>query len=122
MRDKQPFSIPFTLLKDKILSKGYDLSLVFVDSYFSRKLNATYRGHDKPANILSFPLTKNSGEIFIDLMVAKKEAPTFEMTFEKFVKYLFIHGCLHLKGMRHGVTMDKAEKKLLHGASNNNRD
>lgn len=118
MKDKQKLSIPFTRLKNAVLGKKYELSLVFIDSAFSRRLNATYRGKNKPANILSFPLSKKTGEIFIDLITAKKEAKKFGMTFSKFVIFLFIHGILHLKGMKHGDTMDKAEKQLLHGASN----
>ena len=115
------FSIPFSRLKNVVLGKNFELSLVFVDSAFSRRLNKTYRHQNKPANILSFPLSKKSGEIFIDLITAQKDAKKFGMTFRKFVIFLFIHGILHLKGMRHGDTMDRAEKQLLHGASNRSR-
>jgi len=112
------FSIPFTRLKNSALGQDFELSLVFIDNIFSRRLNKKYRGKNKPANILSFPLSKKSGEIFIDLVTAKKEARKFEMSFRDFVTFLFIHGLLHLKGMRHGDTMERAEKKLLHGTSN----
>ncbi|MEK7176882.1 MAG: rRNA maturation RNase YbeY [Patescibacteria group bacterium] len=112
------FSIPFTKLKNQVFGKSFELSLVFVDSSFSRRLNRKYRGKNKPANILSFPLSKKSGEIFIDLVTAKKDAKKFQMSFKDFVTLLFIHGLLHLKGMRHGDTMERREKKLLHGASN----
>ena len=118
MRGQSKFSIPFTSLKNKVLPRDYELSLVFVDSNFSRKLNRTYRGKNKSANILSFPLSNKCGEIFIDLITARKEMKKFNMSFKKFVTYLFIHGLLHLKGMRHGDTMEKAEQKLLYGASN----
>src|SRR3989344_4845180 len=103
------FSIPFTRLKNTVLGRDFELSLVFTDNTFSRRLNATYRGKNKPTNVLSFPISKKSGEIFIDLVTAKKEAKTFEMSFQKFVTFLFIHGLLHLKGMRHGATMEQAE-------------
>lgn len=71
--------------------------------------------------MLSFPLSKKSGEIFIDLVTANKEAKEFGMSLGEFVKYLFIHACLHLKGMEHGDTMEQAEKKLLNGTSNRSR-
>jgi probable rRNA maturation factor len=93
---------PFLKIKNKALGKSYDLSLVFVGNALSHKLNLSYRGKDKPTNVLSFPLSKTSGEIFIDLSLAKKE-----------VVFLFIHGVLHLKGMQHGATMEREEKKLL---------
>jgi probable rRNA maturation factor len=118
VKERSQFSIPFTRLKNAVLGNGFELSLVFINKTLSRKLNRTYRKKDKSADVLSFPLSKQSGEIFIDLETAQKEAPGFDMPFPKFVAYLFIHGILHLKGMRHGDTMERKEKKLLHGASN----
>ncbi len=121
------FSIPFTRLKNIVLGRKYELSLVFTDNIHSRRLNTIYRRKNKPANVLSFPLSKKSpdcagsGEIFIDLITAKKEAPKFEMSFKRFVTYLFIHGLLHLKGMRHGATMEEVEKELLYGTPNRSR-
>jgi len=90
-------------IKEKILGKDYELSLVFCKDTLSRKLNRIYRGKDKPTNILSFPLSKNSGEIFINTDRLDGFSPT----------YLFIHGLLHLKGMQHGVKMDNEEKRFL---------
>lgn len=104
--------IKFGKIKDSVLAPSYELSLVFVSQAASRKLNSTHRGKDKPTNILSFPLSKDSGEIFLDLATAKLEHEKFDMTFRKFVVYLFIHGLLHLKGMEHGRKMELAEKKL----------
>ena len=112
------FSIPFTRLKNAVLGQSFELSLVFTDNVFSRRLNAKYRGENKPANVLSFSLSKKLGEIFINLVTAKKEARKFKMSFKDFVTFLFIHGLLHLKGMEHGDTMERAEKKLLYGTSN----
>lgn len=77
------------------------------------------RGKDKSTNVLSFPLSENSGEIFIDLATVKKELRKFDMSYTKLVVYLFIHGCLHLKGMEHGDKMTEAEQKFLNGSSNN---
>ncbi|MEX2013310.1 MAG: rRNA maturation RNase YbeY [Parcubacteria group bacterium] len=112
------FGIPFTRLKNRVLGRSFELSLVFIDNKLSRRLNRTYRGKNSPANVLSFPLSKSTGEIFIDLVTAQKETKEFGMSFEQFVTFLFIHGLLHLKGMAHGDTMEQAEKTLLHGTSN----
>ena len=108
-----PVGMPFALMKDKILGKKYDLSLTFVSASVQRKLNKTYRSKDKTTNILSFPLSDTSGEITIDLKQTKKDCPLFDMSYPKFLKYLFIHGCLHLKGFEHSSTMEKEEKKYL---------
>lgn len=104
--------LPFALLKDAILGKKYELSIAFVGHATSRKLNLAYRGKDKPTNVLSFPLSENSGEIIVDLAKAKSEAPDFEEKFEPFVGFLLIHGMLHLKGFDHGSTMEAMEIKF----------
>lgn len=121
-RVARKFSIPFTEIKDKILSPKFELSLVFTTPSVSQQLNKAFRKKDKPANILSFPLSEDSGEIFIDLSTAKKESGNFDMKFEEFVSYLFIHGCIHLKGIAHGAKMEQLEKKflsLVNGSSTN---
>lgn len=105
-------SVPFAEIKDKILGKKYELSLVFCGNRKSKELNKKYRNKDYTPNVLSFPLDKKSGEIFINPHVAKKEAPNFQKSYRDFVGFLFIHACLHLKGMEHGSTMDKTEKKF----------
>ena len=99
-------------MKNKVLGDKYDLSLVFIGSDLSKKLNKTHRGKNAPTDILSFPLTKNSGEIFIDTSTAAKEAKQFNRKTENFIGFLFIHGLVHLKGLDHGSTMEEAEEKI----------
>ena len=96
--------VPFANIKDSVMGKNYSLSLVFVGKKESHKINLAYRGKDKSTNVLSFPLDKNSGEIFICPEIAKKEGHP--------VGFLFIHGLLHLKGYSHGDMMERAEEKL----------
>ena len=88
------------------------LSLVFVGNARSRQLNTKYRGKNKPSNVLSFNLGALEGEIFLNPLSAKKDAPSFHVTPQKMLGILFIHGMLHLKGLRHGSTMEQAEKKF----------
>ncbi len=109
----KPARLPFDSIREKILGPKYELSVIFLSSIAQKKLNTTYRGKNKSTNILSFPLSKNSGEITFDLSLVKKESKDFDMTYPQFLKYLFIHGCLHLKGFVHSSTMDKEEKKYL---------
>lgn len=103
--------VPFRDIKEAILGKRYTLSLALIGSTRSRALNKEHRNKDKVANVLSFPLDKHEGEIFITPTHAKKEAQKFGKTERQMIGYLFIHGLLHLKGMEHGSTMDKAEQK-----------
>ena len=104
--------LPFMRIKNAALGKNFSLSLVFVGDALSKKLNYSYRHKNRPANVLSFPLGKNEGEIFINLMQAWREAPRYERSFPNFVGFLFIHGCIHLKGFKHSSRMEGIEKKL----------
>lgn len=118
----QPFSItsavknyptqhPYEQMKNDILGKKYSLSLAFVGATTAQKLNVEHRKKTYVPNVLSFPLTDDTGEIFITPAVAKKEAKRFAMTIDGYIGFLFVHALLHLKGLDHGDTMDKAEKK-----------
>lgn len=92
-------TVPLLPIKEAILGKDYNLSLVYTDKKLATKLHKEWKKKDGPANILSFPLDKKSGEIFL---YPKAEHP---------IDYLFIHGCCHLKGYTHGSKMEKEEKK-----------
>jgi probable rRNA maturation factor len=104
-------TLPYEKIKNDILGKNYTLSLAFIGGTRSQALNEQHRGKDYTPNVLSFPLDTNIGEVFITPTIAKKEAPKFKMTHKGYVGFLFIHACLHLKGLDHGDVMDKAEKK-----------
>ena len=105
--------LPFLYIKEKILGKEYKLDLSFIPASKQKELNFKFRKINKSTNILSFPLSDKSGEITIDPAKAKKDAPLFEMPYSIFLKYLFIHGCLHLKGLEHSSIMEEEEKKYL---------
>jgi len=104
-------SLPFVLIKNDILGKGYTLSIAFVSTGKSKELNNTYRKKNNPTNILSFPLSKQSGEILLCPTVIKTETKKFGRTYRRLLGFLVIHGMLHLKGMEHSSTMETAEEK-----------
>jgi rRNA maturation RNase YbeY len=113
-------SIQFAKIKDDILGKKYDLSIVLVGKARSRFLNSKYRKKDKPADILSFPITDSTGEIIICPEIARKKAVKFFSDFKyeakseteitSYLLFLVIHGAFHLKGMDHGVKMTQYER------------
>ncbi|MDP3989391.1 MAG: rRNA maturation RNase YbeY [bacterium] len=105
--------LPFDAIASAILGSSYELSLVFVGDTRMRKLNKQYRGKDRPTNILSFSYDEMNGEIVIDTNVAQKEARTQKRSFKKYLGFLFIHGCLHLKGLPHGHIMESKETHYL---------
>ncbi len=103
--------LPFVSVKNKILGEKYELSLTILGAIEQRKINRIYRGIDETTNILSFVLSKKSGEITLDPVKIKKDAILFNMTYDQFLIFLFIHGCLHLKGLKHGSKMELQEDK-----------
>ena len=105
--------VPFALMKSAILGDKYELSLSFVSPSEIKRLSIMYKGDDTHTNILSFPLSKTSGEIIINLAEIKKEAVEFETSFEKRLIYIVIHGMLHLAGHSHGSKMESKEKYFL---------
>src|SRR5258708_5448717 len=104
--------LPFEAVKNAALGEEYELNVVIVSAERMKKLNTIYRDKTEATDILSFPLNETSGEIFMCLSKAKKEAPKFERDFENFLAFLFIHGCVHLKGYDHGATMETKEVEL----------
>ena len=100
----------FDEIKKEILGAKYQLSLVFTDSTQMKKFNTIYRNKEKATDILSFPLSKTEGEIYICPSEARKEAKKFDRAYDNFLSFLFIHGCTHLKGHDHGGTMESIEE------------
>ena len=104
--------LAFFRMKEAVLGKKYDLSVAIVGPAKMRALNKKWRGKDKPTDILSFPLSKTEGEIYICPAEAMKEAKKFERTYGNFLPFLFIHGLVHLKGHDHGAIMERIEAKF----------
>ena len=102
-------SLPFADILNEVLGEKYELSLVFIGKKKSRSLNKEWRDKDKATNILSFPLSKTEGEIFINLATAREQSSKFDRGYTNFIAFLFIHGLHHLKGYKHGSTMEKKE-------------
>lgn len=96
-------------IKERILGTRYTLSVSFVGKMRMARLNATYRKKNSATDILAFPLSATSGEILLHAPAIEKKSRSFKLTPQQYLEYVFIHGCLHLKGMDHGRTMEKSE-------------
>ncbi len=110
---RQPLSgLPFVRVAHALLPR-WNISLVFVGVRRAARLNRTLRGKVYIPNVLSYALGTKHGEIIICPAVAKKQARTYGLPQRTFLLFLFIHGLLHLKGYRHGTTMERYERKIL---------
>ena len=112
---KEPLIFDFHLakkIKDYVLGKQFDLSVVLLEKNKIHYLNKKYRKKDKPTNVLAFKLSKNFGEIFLCPSQIKKETYVFGRKPKALITDMFIHALCHLKGMRHGSKMESVEKKI----------
>jgi probable rRNA maturation factor len=122
VRDASP-RIAFEEIARLILSERYDLSLVVCGDSLAERVNRRYRlpalkfqqagKKDYAPNILSFPLGIYEGEMFLNVRAAAREAKKYGVPLKERLELLFVHGCLHLKGLRHGRTMEATEQKIL---------
>ncbi len=108
--------IAFEKIAQVILGTKYSLSLVLCGDTLGRRLNTEYRKKTYKPNVLSFPLSKTEGEIFLNIRKAEREARAEGISTAKRIIFLFIHACLHLKGLDHGDEMDALEQKYLSSA------
>lgn len=93
-----------------------EITIRLVDEAESHDLNLTYRGKDKPTNVLSFPFEMPEGielpllgDLVICRQVVEKEALEQQKPLEAHWAHLAIHGALHLLGYDH-LTDDEAEE------------
>lgn len=121
--------LDFGAMAIAILGPHYSCSLVVVDDTESQRLNNVYRKKSYIPNVLSFPLARDTGEIFLNLKEARRQMhdpngiPREEgLSFPQWTTRLVIHGMLHLKGLPHGSRMDKAERRFLKIFSVEDRD
>lgn len=105
--------LPFENLARATLPRGYQLSLVICGDALAQKMNKEYRKKTYKPNVLSFPLSKNEGEIFLNVRKAAREARGMGISAKARIAHLFVHGCFHLAGHDHSDKMDTLEQKLL---------
>lgn len=81
------------------------LGLVFVGPAAMRRLNRTWKGHDRPTDVLSFSLTTpgggRTGEVYICPAVARAQARELGVDEREELRRLVIHGILHVLGHDH---------------------
>lgn len=107
------FFVKILELAAKTLKLGdskIEISVNLVGRAKIKNLNKKYRNKNTATDVLSFPLSTAVlkkygilllGDIFICLPVAKKEAEEENISIEKKLAWLTVHGFLHLLGYDH---------------------
>ncbi|HEX8527712.1 rRNA maturation RNase YbeY [Allosphingosinicella sp.] len=90
-----------------------------------RALNASYRGKDKPTNVLSFPMLDSAligslgsaaggelllGDVVLASGVCAREGSEKGVPTRSHAAHLIVHGALHLLGYDHETDEDRAEE------------
>lgn len=80
-----------------------ELTLRFCDEEEMRRLNCTYRGVDRPTNVLTFPFELPAateppllGDVLLCPAVLRREADEQHRPLRAHLCHLLVHGCLHL--------------------------
>ncbi|QDE30184.1 rRNA maturation RNase YbeY [Shewanella polaris] len=97
-----------------------ELTIRLVDITESQQLNSTYRGKDKPTNVLSFPFEAPPevelpllGDLVICVEVVEQEAIEQNKPLNAHWAHMVIHGCLHLLGYDHIIDQEADEMESL---------
>ena len=111
----------------------FDLGILLTTSQEIHHYNKSYRGKNKPTDILSFPYhqlnageqispqeedDKNIGDLIISPLYVKEDLEKWNESFDDRMDTLLAHGIAHLLGYDHETdeeyaAMQKIEKKLL---------
>lgn len=89
------------------------IDIVLTDNKELHRLNSSFRGMDRPTDVLSFSLAEGqpivteheetvpSGEIYISVNQAQLQAEELDVSLQDEVGRLMVHGILHLAGYNH---------------------
>ncbi len=108
--------------------KSIGISLNLIGGGRIKQLNKKYCHKNKVTDVLSFPIEKNPleklrttnyelrtldlGDLFVCLPFAKKQAKRENISIERKLAQLTVHGFLHLAGYDHERTREDAGKML----------
>lgn len=104
--------------------EAWECSVLLTDDDTIQAYNVTYRGFDKPTDVLSFesheidPDTNrlNLGDILISFPTITKQAAKGGHTVTQELELMCVHGALHLMGFDHLEADEKAEMWALQTA------
>jgi probable rRNA maturation factor len=83
-----------------------NVDVLLADDPTLRRLNKTFRGKNRPTDVLSFPAPDeiahdHAGDLAISLETANRQAAIYSHSLRDEVRILLLHGLLHLSGLDH---------------------
>ncbi|MBF0289006.1 MAG: rRNA maturation RNase YbeY [SAR324 cluster bacterium] len=95
------------------------ISLYFTNDMEIQEFNSRYRNQNKPTDVLSWSYWENDpnseilGEIVISVDQVQKQADTNHWPESTELIRLLAHGCAHLVGYDHEISLEEEKKMLL---------
>ena len=101
------------------------ISVTFVDNEFIHNINREYRHIDRPTDVIYFAFLDGDenkdkifhskqmvvlGEIYISFDKAREQAVAYGHSLDRELRFLFVHGLLHLLGYDH---MTEDDEKIM---------
>ena len=119
VRDDWVRRVAECVIQEESIRTGGTLSIVMVNDDEIRRLNAAYLNHDRPTDVIAFPLDDDDddlwGEVYVSLDRTKDQALEYGVPFEMELARLIVHGILHLSGYD---DQDAPSRKLMHEREN----
>lgn len=90
----------------KLIGLPGEVDVLFTSDAELKRLNRTFRGKNKPTDILSFPTPPeisqhHAGDLAISLETAARQAAQYGHPLTDELLILILHGLLHLSGLDH---------------------
>ena len=98
-------------------------NIIIIDDERIHSINKEYRGIDRPTDVISFALEDSDkvegmeirvlGDIYVSIETARRQAYEYFNTEKEELRFLIIHGLLHLLGYDHMKPEDEKEMMSL---------
>jgi probable rRNA maturation factor len=98
------------------------LSVLLCDDVTMAELNGTYRGRDRPTDVLAFSMREGThgelagpllGDVVISVDTARRQAREQGKTISEELSFLLAHGILHLLGYDHQTEAEERRMNAL---------
>jgi probable rRNA maturation factor len=92
-----------------------EVSVVLTNDKTIQELNKTYRGKDRPTNVLSFPssVIGELGDIILGAETILREATDAHISLLHHTIHMIVHGFLHLLGYDHEIDEQALEMESM---------
>ena len=100
-----------------LVERSGEIALQLTGDTEMQRLNAQFRGKDRPTDVLSFPADERDapflGDLAVGYEISAADAESAGKTLPDHLSHLVIHGYLHLLGYNHEEDADAEEMEAL---------